>query len=328
MTSFLGAMGNSQFIIDLFLLGVAGTGLVLAVFYIKLRMKRLFGGFCKLKTQQNLAQISRKSEMAKSLSIWWPTSPRSKMRTQPVREFLGACESGRLADVRRFLKAGINVNVRRASGGKTGLMVASQNGHIEIVKYLLKVGARVNATGGKSGKTALIRASERKHHEIVGILVGCGAKVDFKSRTSGKTALMGAVASGDLEMVQLLIKAGADVNAKNRYEETPLDIAFKTGWDDLLELLKAYGAQFHKYAPQEQSGQEPADIDQYYAILRCKKTDGVEEIKANYRSLVKQYHPDVIQGKGLPADFVEFANEKFHQIREAYQHIIRKDSTA
>ncbi len=321
-------MHNTQFIIDLFLLGAAGTGIVLAVFYIKLRVKRSFVGFRILKTEQDLARITHRTKITKSPSRWWTTLPRSKTKTQPVREFLGACESGRLDDARRFIGAGGNVNARRTNRGKTALMVATQNGHVEMVRYLLKMGARVNATGGRSGKTALIRASERRHYEIAGILVSCGAKIDFRSRASGKTALMGAVESGDMEMVLLLIKAGADVNAGNRYGETPLDMAFKTGWDDLLELLRAYGAVFNKFAPREENGPEADNVNKYYAILNCKKTDGAEEIKAKYRSLVKQYHPDVIQGKGLPADFVEFANKKFHLIREAYQHIIKTNSTS
>ena len=65
------------------------------------------------------------------------------------------------------------------------------------------------------------------------------------------------------------------------------------------------------------------EIEKYYAILECKKTDSMEEVKAHYRKLIKQYHPDVIQGKRLPHDFVRFANVKFQMIQQAYQFITK-----
>jgi DnaJ like chaperone protein len=37
--------------------------------------------------------------------------------------------------------------------------------------------------------------------------------------------------------------------------------------------------------------------------------------------LVKDYHPDVIISKGLPEEFIEFAEKRFREIQESYEKI-------
>jgi DnaJ like chaperone protein len=64
-------------------------------------------------------------------------------------------------------------------------------------------------------------------------------------------------------------------------------------------------------------------LEKYYAILECSPDDSVETIKKNYRRLAKEYHPDKIQGKGLPKEFQEYAKEKFQEIQNAYSEIAK-----
>nr|WP_321398189.1 TerB family tellurite resistance protein [uncultured Desulfobacter sp.] len=61
--------------------------------------------------------------------------------------------------------------------------------------------------------------------------------------------------------------------------------------------------------------------DPYYAVLQCDENATNEEIKKKYRTLVQEYHPDKIQAKGLPEEFVKFATDKFTEIQAAYEHI-------
>jgi len=61
--------------------------------------------------------------------------------------------------------------------------------------------------------------------------------------------------------------------------------------------------------------------DRYYAILGCTKNDSDAQIKSRYRSLVRDYHPDTIASKGLPEEFIKFANDKFQEIHEAYEMV-------
>jgi len=312
---------------DLLLLSGIAFGLLMLVFYIRYKIKSLFIGFRKLKTEADIAELSERSKVFRYLFTKWNNAAKSKQQAHPLEKFLAACGSGNVNDLKRLISSGVKVNATRRRGGKTGLMLASQSGRIDAVRFLLKKGADSNIAGGGSGKTALIRASEKGDIDVAKLLLGYGAEVDSTSRVSGKTALMGAVENGNLEMAHFLIEAGADVNAKNKYGETAADIAYKKGLDRLLALLRACGADFSKYSGKAHETPVTSDIDKYYAVLRCTKSDNIDQIKAKYRVLVKEYHPDVIQGKGLPADFVEFANKKFQMIREAYQHIVQQHDT-
>ena len=44
-------------------------------------------------------------------------------------------------------------------------------------------------------------------------------------------------------MVELLIKSGANINARDNGNQTPLSFAEKEGKQEVLELLKKYGAE-------------------------------------------------------------------------------------
>ena len=58
-----------------------------------------------------------------------------------------------------------------------------------------------------------------------------------------------------------------------------------------------------------------------YALLEVSPEASNAEIKKNYRRLAREYHPDKLAAKGLPEDFMQFANEKLQAINEAYDQI-------
>ena len=62
-------------------------------------------------------------------------------------------------------------------------------------------------------------------------------------------------------------------------------------------------------------------INRNYKILGLKKNANFEEVSNQYRKLVKQYHPDRLQGMGLPKEFIELANQKLSAINKAYTEI-------
>ena len=61
--------------------------------------------------------------------------------------------------------------------------------------------------------------------------------------------------------------------------------------------------------------------NKFYAILKCNENSSNDEIKKQYRKLVNEYHPDKIESKGLPEEFIKFANDKFKEIQEAYDNV-------
>ena len=67
-----------------------------------------------------------------------------------------------------------------------------------------------------------------------------------------------------------------------------------------------------------------SDLDKYYKILNCTPACSNQEIKSNYKKLVKDFHPDTIISKGLPEEFIEFASNRFREIQESYEKIRRE----
>ena len=55
---------------------------------------------------------------------------------------------------------------------------------------------------------------------------------------NGYTALMIASARGRLDMARALLAAKADVNAKAANGETPMNLARKGGFPEIVQLLK------------------------------------------------------------------------------------------
>lgn len=62
-------------------------------------------------------------------------------------------------------------------------------------------------------------------------------------------------------------------------------------------------------------------LDEAYEALGLDPhaTDG--EVKAAYRRIAREYHPDVLQSKGLPEEFMELAKEKLQKVNAAYARI-------
>lgn len=67
------------------------------------------------------------------------------------------------------------------------------------------------------------------------------------------------------------------------------------------------------------------DIEsQKYKVLECTINSTDDQIKKNYKELIKSFHPDIIQSKNLHKDIVDFANKRFKEIKEAYDYIREK----
>ncbi len=70
-----------------------------------------------------------------------------------------------------------------------------------------------------------------------------------------------------------------------------------------------------------------SDLSHHYATLGLENGADAGEVKKAYRKLVSEYHPDKIVAKGLPEDFIKFAEGKFREINEAYEAITKAKSS-
>ena len=60
-------------------------------------------------------------------------------------------------------------------------------------------------------------------------------------------------------------------------------------------------------------------LEECYSILECTIDDDIKTIKAKYKKLIKQYHPDLFANN--PQEFIDLANKKLIEINKAYQQI-------
>jgi DnaJ like chaperone protein len=65
----------------------------------------------------------------------------------------------------------------------------------------------------------------------------------------------------------------------------------------------------------------PATESDPFNILGVERSASNEAIKAAHRHLVKENHPDRLVAQGMPAEFVELANDKLARINAAYDEI-------
>jgi DnaJ like chaperone protein len=109
-------------------------------------------------------------------------------------------------------------------------------------------------------------------------------------------------------MIDVLLRLSVADGALSDSEEKLISSAART----FRFSEQKYNELKARYAP---------DFEKYYAILGIHSRASDDEIKRQYRKLVKEYHPDKIASKGLPEEFNKFANDKFREIQDAYDTI-------
>ncbi len=68
-------------------------------------------------------------------------------------------------------------------------------------------------------------------------------------------------------------------------------------------------------------GSQSKPITDPYKVLGVARDTPLPEIKRAYRRLLNQHHPDKLVSKGLPEEMIKLANQKTHEIRQAWKQI-------
>jgi len=83
----------------------------------------------------------------------------------------------------------------------------------------------------------------------------------------------------------------------------------QTAWD------RARGAM-----PRQPVSDEP----DAYVVLGVPRSASAEEIRAKWKQLMRENHPDSLAARGVPAEFIARANEKVARINAAWDRIKRE----
>jgi len=81
-----------------------------------------------------------------------------------------------------------------------------------------------------------------------------------------------------------------------------------------------YQSLHARYVSHRQAGSK--GLNHHYQVLGVNNAADLAEIKKAYRTKAAEYHPDKIQSKGLPPEFMKFANDKLVEINAAYEAIM------
>ena len=73
-----------------------------------------------------------------------------------------------------------------------------------------------------------------------------------------------------------------------------------------------YGSRFG--ADHDEISQE----NDAFEVLGLSKNASLDEVKARYKELVRQYHPDILMGRGESKEVIERSTKKLQEINEAY----------
>jgi len=120
-----------------------------------------------------------------------------------------AAAKGDLADIKRHLQKGADVNIKDDNDW-TPLLYSAFYGKQDVVKFLISKGADVNVTSRNTGWTPLHVAADKGHLEVVKILVSAGANVNAKD-ILGMTPIRSALGDSHKDVIEFLKQHGASV---------------------------------------------------------------------------------------------------------------------
>jgi len=155
------------------------------------------------------------------------------------RSLHAAIKAGDLAEVKRLIAQGVDVNASEGDGTWTPLAEAAYRGHSEIVKVLLSNGAEVDKADGYY--TPLYYAIWSDDNATVKALIEAGTNVNILPHEKDYPPVAYAIWQAHVDNVKTLLDAGATLDRKDRDGCTPLYWAAFSSSKEVFDLILARG---------------------------------------------------------------------------------------
>jgi ankyrin repeat protein len=125
--------------------------------------------------------------------------------------------------------------------------IAAVADDVPMLKTALAGGGKATNITSPYDGTALIAAAHLGHDEVVRTLIAAGAPLDHVNNL-GWTALIESIVLGDggkrhVACLEVLVQAGANVNIADRSGATPLTLAKRRGYGEMVAILEKAGAR-------------------------------------------------------------------------------------
>jgi DnaJ like chaperone protein len=232
-------------------------------------------------------------------------------------------------------------------GGPLGAIAGAAMGHLLVDKGIDAAGRAVDSTGGPR----LGQAEQAQATYFISLfsILGKLSKIDGVVAREEIAVVDGFInglpmADREKQFARRIFNEAKDSQysiedfATQLYQAVGAQPALLLSFLDLLFQIAAADGQFHsaeeaalktvrdifKVGNQQFEDIKAVyfkDFDKFYKMLNCSPESSNEEIKSNYKKLVKEFHPDKIISKGLPEEFIDFASNRFREIHESYEKI-------
>jgi ankyrin repeat protein len=148
--------------------------------------------------------------------------------------------------IRQLVKAGANLGLLERDR-YDAVTIAAVADDEETLRTLLALGASAKLVTSRYDGTALIAAAHLGHDGVVRQLIAAGAPLDHVNNLHW-TALIEAIVLGrggrrHVETVRALVAAGANTQLADRNGQTPLALARKRGYGEMVAILEKAGAR-------------------------------------------------------------------------------------
>jgi ankyrin repeat protein len=125
--------------------------------------------------------------------------------------------------------------------------IASVDNDLRMLKIVLDGGCKATNITSPYHGTALIAAAHLGHADVVRMLIVAKAPLDHVNNL-GWTALIESIVHGNggknhTDTLEALVKAGANINIADREGNTPLTLAKRRGYKEMVAILEKAGGK-------------------------------------------------------------------------------------